>query len=192
MKFAISNQCRNAAASAVISIVVAMLPLAVLPVKADGGFSYASGGYAFGAANSDTWTSVTSEYADYTSHTFAAAETFAAGGGKLLEGSAIAGNHTVYEGLGKSEYEQTKSARTKVVAKGNNIQAKARSQSHTVIYVDGKAYVVVDELAKAMSRFTPLGTHAAATSDTQIYAAGNGYIGVNTGTKSEANVRVQN
>jgi hypothetical protein len=112
--------------------------------------------------------------------------------GQLIEGYANAGNLTNSYLEGDATYDQHNKAKAQVYAKGGNVLAKARSKTYTTIVVDGVTYVVAEELARALARYTPLGTTAAASSDTNVSAQGNGYIGVNTGTKNEATVRVQN
>lgn len=156
----------------------------------------AGGGFSQGVARSDAWTTVQSAYAKYDSETFAEVETGAqvTGPGGVTEAwaNAAAGNFTTFlVEDGDAQYEQDKSAKADVYAKGGNVLAKARSENHTVIYIDGHAYVVVEELAKAISRTTASGTQSAATADTIISAASSGYLDVNTGTKTEATIRVQ-
>lgn len=163
------------------------------------GGAYAGGGFSggpssFGDASSNAWTVVVSEsdYVDHASHTFANASVSNLHNGQLIEGNANAGNYTNSYIVGEAVYDQHNKAKAQVYAKGGNVMAKARSKTYTTIIIDGVTYVVAEELARAMARFTPLGTTAAAASDTSVFAEGNGYIGVNTGTKNEASVRIQN
>ncbi|MFP4538078.1 MAG: hypothetical protein ACLFPA_07220 [Dichotomicrobium sp.] len=156
----------------------------------------AGGGFSQGVARSDAWTTVQSAYASYNSQTFADVETGAQatvpGGVKKAWANATAGNFTTFVVEdGHAQYEQDKSAKSRVYAKGGNILAKARSENHTVIYIDGHAYVVVEELAKAISRTTPSGTHGASLADTVISTESSGYLDVNTGTTTEATIRVR-
>jgi hypothetical protein len=160
--------------------------------QAGGGFS--SGPSSFGDASSDAWTVVVSQgqTVDHTSRTFANASVSNQHNGQLVEGYANAGNVTNSYIIGQTIYDQHNQAKAQVYAKGGSVLAKARSKTYTTIVVDGQVYVVAEELARAMARFTPLGTTSAAASDTNVSAQGNGYIGVNTGTKNEAAVRIQN
>jgi len=169
-----------------------ILLLGTVAAQAGGGFSGSSGGSAFAGGTSDAWTVVVSQYVDHSSHTFANAATSAINGGKILEGYANAGNETNSYVVGNAVYDQKNLAKAKVYAKGKNVMAKARSKTYTTITIDGHVYFVAEEVARAMARFTPIGTSAAATSETNVSAGGNGYIGVNTGTKNEATIRVQN
>lgn len=163
-----------------------------VPALCGGGFSMPGGGAAFGEAKSDAWTVIVSEQLEHQSRTFANVDTTALANGSLLNVAANAGNYTESNVVGNATYDQQNLAKAKVYAKGGSIMGKARSQTFTTICIDGVTYVVAEELARALARFTPLGTTAAAESDTSVSAQGNGYIGVNTGTKNEASVRIQN
>jgi hypothetical protein len=170
---------------------VALLLLAGGEPGRAGGFSGGNGGLANAA--SDAWTVVVSEgYVDHSSQTFATAAASASHNGQIVEGYANAGNSASSYIIGNATYEQSNSAKAKVYAKGHGVMAKARSKTYTTITMDGQVYIVAEELARAMARFTPLGSVAAAASDTNVTASGNGYIGVNTGTTNEATVRIQN
>jgi hypothetical protein len=160
--------------------------------KAGGGFS--GGPSSFGNASSDAWTVVVSQSdeADHESHTFANASVSSLYNGHIIEGYANGGNTTNSYIEGDATYDQHNKAKVEVYAKGGSVMGKARSQTFTTIYIDGVTYIVAEELARAMARFTPLGTTAAAASDSNVSAQGSGYIGVNTGTKNEASVRIQN
>jgi len=158
---------------------------------AGGGFSGGPGN--FGNASSNAWTEVEAAgNVDHESHTFANASVNSLHNGQLIEGYANGGNLTNSYVEGGARYDQHNKAKAQVYAKDGNVLAKARSKTYTTIVVDGVTYVVAEELARAMARYTPLGTTAAAASDAGVAAQGNGYIGVNTGTKNEASVRVQN
>jgi hypothetical protein len=194
---------------------VAALSAGGVTARADGGFSFPSGGSTTATAGSRASTGAQSDYLNYSSTTFANASVDALSGGKILEGSAGAGNAQLLaigqanclgqDGSCKTSSVSQVSSNTNsennsflasnaskavVYAKGGNIVAKARSQTTTTIFVGGHAYVVAVEVARALARYTPYGTSAVADSQASISAASNGYIGVNTGTKNEATVRV--
>jgi len=109
----------------------------------------------------------------------------------VLEAAGEAGNETSFYVKGNVKYHQQKKSRAKVYAKGGNVAAKARSVNKTTIYVGGKAYVVAKEVARAMARHTPIGTTAAADSQSTISGQGSGYIAGSTSTHNKASVRVQ-
>ena len=155
-----------------------------------GGFSHGSGTAVFAGANSQGSTEAKSAYLDFATTTYAQTGVQTYYGGKIADGLAKAGNDTQYKAFGESTYHQKNAAKAKVYAKGGNIMAKARSTTHTKIYIAGHAYVVTNEVARAMTRFTPIGTTAAADSITSAHAAGSGYIGVTRGTSDQAYVRV--
>lgn len=182
-------ECRGAALGA---LGVLLLLASASSAWCGGGFSGSGGGAAFGEAASDAWTVIVSEQLEHQSHTFANVNTTALANGSLLDVDANAGNFVESIVIGNATYDQKNKAKAKVYAKGGSIIGKARSQTFTTICIDGVTYVVAEELARALARFTPLGTTAAAASDTSVSAEGNGYIGVNTGTKNEASVRIQN
>jgi len=173
-----------------------MILAGTVAVQAGGGFPTPYTATSHGEATSDAWTTVETEYARYESQTFADVETGAEiaypNGFTDAWAHASAGNTTnfVVED-GQATYEQDKSAKARVYAKGDNIMAKARSDNKVVITIDGRAYVVVEELARALSRTSVHGTQSLATADTNIAAASSGYLDVNTGTKTEATVRVR-
>ncbi|RIA47495.1 hypothetical protein [Dichotomicrobium thermohalophilum] len=165
--------------------------------QADPGFSQPYTAFTSGEATSDTWTTVEAGGAFYESHTFAdaasGAEVEIPGGLKEAWANAAAGNFTnfVVEG-GEAQYDQQKSARAQIYAKGDNVLAKARSENQVVIYIDGRAYVVVEEIARALSRTTKDGTYSIATGDTNISAASGGYLEVITKTETDASGGTQN
>jgi hypothetical protein len=176
---------------------VLLLPISAILVLAGGecagagGYSGGNGGLA--RAASDAWTVLVSEgYAEHSSHTFANAAASGSDNGQLLQGHANAGNNTSSYIIGNANYSQSNSAKAKVYVKGDGVMAKARSQTYTMITIDGHVYFVAEEVARAMARYTPIGSAAAADSETNVTASGNGYIGVNTGTTNEATVRTQN
>lgn len=151
-----------------------------------------TGGSAYAGANSQASIKAKTKYISYSSTTFADAGIRSLYGGQIVEGWANAGNHTEYYAIGKSDYVQHKISKAKVYAKGKSIIAKARSDTYTQIKAAGSTYVVTKEVARALARHTPLGTHAAADSDSFVQASSNGYIGVVSGTKNSAYVRVNN
>lgn len=177
-----------------LGLVSSLMILAGTAAAQAGGFSLPYVGFSEGTATSQTNTSVEAARAEYSSQTFAEVETSAERGS--LDGptevfaNAQAGNFTTFVVEdGKAEYEQKKSAKSRVYVKEDNVLAKARAENHTVIYIDGRAYVVVDELARALSRTTQKGTRSVSDADTTITASSNGYLEVNTGTTTEATVR---
>lgn len=173
-----------------------MILAGTVAAQAGGGFSQPYTATSQGEATSDAWTTVETDYARYESQTFADVETGAEiaypNGFTDAWAHATAGNFTTFVVKeGNAEYEQAKSAAARVYAKGDNIMAKARSDNTVVITIDGHAYVVVEELARAISRTSLYGTQSLATADTNISASSSGYLDVNTGTKTEATVRVK-
>jgi hypothetical protein len=62
----------------------------------------------------------------------------------------------------------------------------------TTIVINGVAHIVSIEVARALSRATPIGASAAADAHSLISASSSGYLGVISGTQSEATVRTQN
>lgn len=168
-----------------------ILNIAVATPSKAGGFSGSGGTAAYGAGNSTTSVKVKSKYSNYKSKTHANAEVKVLYGGKIAIGNANAGNVSSYTAKGKSKYQQWKSSKAKVYAKGGNVMAKARSENKVTIVAAGKTYVVSKEVARAMARFTPLGTTAAAESTAYVGAASSGYLGVKTATQNSATVRVR-
>ena len=128
----------------------------------------------------------------YKSRTYASAKVESLYGGKILKADAVGGNQSNYSAYGKSNYKQWKSAKAKVYAKGGNVMAKARSENLVKIRVSGKTYVVTREVARAMARFTPLGTTATADGYSTVTIKSNGYASAVTGSSSKAQVRVKN
>lgn len=158
-----------------------------------GGFSRTSGGpAAYGSANSNTGVAAKSHYVDYRSNTFATAQTRSLYGGRILEGFAAAGNDTSFYVVGNVTYKQWKRAKAKVIAKGGNVLAKARSENLVVIYVGGRRQLVSHEVARALARHTPLGTTAVADSVSHVSISGSGYIRGTASSRNTATVRVRN
>lgn len=173
-----------------------MILAGTVAAQAGGGFPTPYTATSHGEATSDAWTTVETDYARYESQTFADVETGAEitypNGFTEAWADAAAGNFTTFVVKeGNAEYEQAKSAAARVYAKGNNVMAKARSDNTVVITIDGRAYVVVEELARAISRTSLYGTQSLATADTNISAASSGYLDINTGTKTEATIRTR-
>ncbi len=174
------------------SILGAGLAMALSSTAMAGGFSKNTGFGTFGGANSQTKIKIKSGYVNYRSSTYADARVRSLYGGKILEADAEAGNHTSYTVDGDSRYKQWKKAKAKVYAKGGNVMAKSRSENYVTIQVGGKAYIVTKEVARAMARFTPLGTTAAADSTVSVESTSTGYLHTVTGSSSKATVRVKN
>lgn len=155
-----------------------------------GGFSGGSTTSGLAHATSDAWTVAVSDgYLDRSSHTYAYT---AADGGPHPEAYAAAGNVANGYVRDDAHYDQTHSAKAKTYIKGEGVMAKARSATYTTIVIDGHTYFVAEEVAKAMSRFTPFDVTALAISDvTASGGSSSGFIGVNTGTRNEGTVRIQ-
>ncbi len=190
----IENKKGRARSAGLLSAILILAGTAA--AQADGGFSQPYFAYSEGAATSDTATTVEAAGARYESRTFAEVQTGAAfdpaNGFTEAWADALAGNFTTFVVEdGNARYDQQKSAHAEVYAKGDNVMAKARSENHVVIYIEGKAYVVIEELARALSRTSIYGTHSVATADTNISAESSGFLDVNTGTTTSATVRTQ-
>lgn len=170
---------------------IPIMAACAVPANA-GGFSMPTGATVYGAASSHTNASASNGYFNYNSKNYAKTDVQVLYGGKIAIGNAQAGNHSSFYATGKSKYHSKTYAKSKVYAKGGNIMTKARSQTHTKIYAGGTTYVVANEVARAMTRFTPLGTTAEADAYSNIQATSSGYIGVHTGANTHATVRVRN
>jgi hypothetical protein len=172
----------------------------VLAVAASGATSAAAGGFSmpstgatvYGAASANTSASASNGYFSYSSRTYAKTNVKVLYGGKIAIGNASAGQSSSYYATGNSKYKSKTYAKSKVYAKGGNIMAKARASTHTKIRAGGKTYVVSKEVARAMTRFTPLGTTSEADARTYISAKSSGYIGVHSGSNTHATVRIRN
>ncbi|MGH1418393.1 MAG: hypothetical protein ACRBCJ_06010 [Hyphomicrobiaceae bacterium] len=178
----------------IISIASAAFILAFahsITIANAGGFSRTTGAGAFGAASSGTSVNVRSKYAKYKSNTYANTSVQVLYGGRIAIGKAKAGSHTSYYAKGKSKFKQWKQTKAKVYAKGGNVLAKARTSNYVTIRAAGKTYVVSHEVARSIARFTPLGTTAAASSNTYVSGASSQYLGITTGGTASAVVRIK-
>jgi len=144
------------------------------------------GGY--GQANTQVFSQGPSY--QYQSSTFAGAGFDIRYGGKVVEGFANAGGNADFKAYGKFKYQTKSNAKTKVLAKGGHIAAKARSDRYTTIYVNGKARVVTKEVARALGLHTPLGTSIRTDNRASIEVTGSGYIGARDGSKSHSSMSV--
>jgi hypothetical protein len=148
-----------------------------------------AGGHASSTATARTNLALGHVLFDSTSDAFTRVDLLA--GGQYIDATADAGNRTTYKGVGKTELHQNRDSKAKIYAKGGNVMAKARSAAHTTIKAGGHTYVVANEVARAMTRFTPLGTTALAASETSVSVVNTGYVGMSSSTSDKAHVRIK-
>lgn len=176
----------------VIGAIASVGVLALVGSATAGGFSKSTGSSTWGSGAASTDVSTQSGYARYRSRTWANAHTFSLHNGQIVGADGHAGNDTDFEVRGSAYYKQWNRSKAKVYAKNKNVMAKARSENHTQIYVNGKLHVVTKEVARAIARHTPLGTQAAADSEAHLTTVGSGFVSGSATKSNKASVRVRN
>lgn len=148
------------------------------------------GGYASASAIAQHYINAKIGHFNFKSQAEAKSNTLVGYGGKYIEGNASAGHWTKLKGYGKVKYKEYNFAKSKVIAKGKNILAKARAEKKVKIYVKGKIYFVSESEVRTMARFTPLGTTAAASAVGNAYFYGHGNVSFASDARTGAYVRV--
>jgi hypothetical protein len=154
-----------------------------------GGFSY-HGGVNEAAASSKATSEAEGDLINFASS--ALANTFARVDLQGVFASAFAGTDGSTYIIGEAEFNQLNKSKAKVYQKGGAVMAKARAEVTTTIYVNGQAYLVSIDIARAIARATPHSATGAADAMSLISGSSSGYLGVVSGTQSEATVRSSN
>jgi hypothetical protein len=168
---------------------ISLITLAVLiaagtacPAAAGGGFSGAVFSYAPGPASTSAsqtqQVDASGQYGYFSSRLAAQANTALSPDGKAASASAGTGNVSGGGAGAASAGQSTSSQSTslaRALTKGSNSIAKGRTETHTVITVNGKEYIEADVIARAVARITDLGSSSMAAVDVNILTPGNGY-----------------
>jgi hypothetical protein len=111
-------------------------------------------------------------------------------GGKIITGTATAGNSNSVQvgggcddkcGKGHVVIKEHTDARSKTYVKGKNLLLKARAQNYLQVKVDGQLWYEGDQEAHAMTRFTPIGSQAYAWARNNGSLEAKGYVRYSSG-----------
>jgi hypothetical protein len=178
-------------AAALGAVGAAMCAVSLTPAHADGGFAqhtYSSSASSYNPDGTDTNASATGDVTvtgngvDHASTVGASASTSSPDGGSTLGASVAVGHETHTTASGT--VTQDSQSKATALNKNGNIIEKARNDTHTTVVINGQTYVVVDEVARAVSRTSTAGSSSAAAVNQNVMTNGNGYAvdGVNTHT----------